>query len=451
MGCGASAPEEQDPVAKQKNIEISKQLDQERKQIEKERLVKLLLLGAGESGKSTILKQMTLIYGSGFSDEQVRIFREAMHMNLLISMGTLIKAMDTLKIPYEFKKPVDMEEATRRMATLPELPQIGLEVLEEEDDDDGPVNMSRQKSLDSSRLLKKRPSVEKTNEKQARSSKLVLEEGKCVITDDPVSQLAAREYFAYGGTERQPGLIADCARQVHSFEDPVFGFNLKMAMVPFTIEAIKTLWEDSGIQYCFSRSNEFQLVDSCAYIMENIDRISDVNFTPTNDDILIARIMTIGVTETRFKVGKMSLAIYDVGGQRSERKKWAQFFDDTQSIIYLVAISAYDQVCMEDNETNRIVESLNLFSSICNHPLFKKTDIVLFLNKIDLFQEKVKKRAISLYFPDYEGPNDFQESAKYFVKRFKDINKYPNDKKIYPHLTHCNRYKPNQKNSEISN
>ncbi|KAI9353611.1 guanine nucleotide binding protein, alpha subunit, partial [Obelidium mucronatum] len=285
-------------------------------------------IGPSESGKSTVLKQITLIYGTGFTPEQAATYREAMHTNLLVAISTLIKAMDSLEIPYSFKKPESVEERTQRYSDLPKVPET-------------------------------------------------------------------------------------------------------------TISAIKQLWADSGVQYCFSRANEFQLVDSCAYIMENIDRVSDLNFVPTDDDILNARIMTHGIHESKFKAGKMSLVIYDVGGHRSERKKWAQFFEDAQAIIFIVAVSAYDQVCMEDEETSRMVEGFKLFDSICNHPLFTKTDMVLFLNKIDLFEEKIKVRPISLFFLDYRGPNEYKDSAKYFVKRFQNINKFPEDKKIYPHLTHA--------------
>lgn len=48
-------------------------------------------------------------------------------------------------------------------------------------------------------------------------------------------------------------------------------------------------------------------------------------------------------------------------------------------------------------------ESLHLFNSICNHRFFALTSIVLFLNKKDLFEEKIKKVHLSICFPDYDG------------------------------------------------
>ncbi|ORY36851.1 guanine nucleotide binding protein, alpha subunit [Rhizoclosmatium globosum] len=428
MGCSASTAKEEDSIAALRNSEIDRQLAQEKKQLEAERKIKLLLLGPGESGKSTILKQMTLIYGNGFSQEQIEGFRSAIQLNILVSMASLIKAMDNLHIPYGFQTPESDESALQRISALPMPEQL---IHGSSDEIEPLARCDTAKSL---------PANAPVVDQQSNASKASLqyEEGKRTHTNDLVAILASREYAVKGGTMKQDGQVAEYARHIKTLEDTQFGFNLEVSMTPETIVAVKTLWADSGIQYCFSRSHEFQLIDSCSYVMANIDRITTSDFKPTEDDILNARIMTIGVHETKFKISnKMTLAIYDVGGQRSERKKWAQFFSDTQSIIFLIAISSYDQVCLEDDETNRVVESMNLFSSICNHPLFKKTDLVLFLNKIDLFEEKIQKRPISLYFQDYDGPNTLQESSKYFVKRFMDINKYPNDKQIYPHLTHA--------------
>jgi len=60
--------------------------------------VKLLLLGAGESGKSTFVKQMKIIHGDGYSIDELKSFISIIHGNLLTSMVEVIKAMDKLNI-----------------------------------------------------------------------------------------------------------------------------------------------------------------------------------------------------------------------------------------------------------------------------------------------------------------------------------------------------------------
>lgn len=74
--------------------------------------------------------------------------------------------------------------------------------------------------------------------------------------------------------------------------------------------------------------------------------------------------------------------VFDVGGQRSERKKWIHCFENVTAIIFLVAISEYDQLLYEDQNVNRMQEALTLFDSICNSRWFVRTSIILFLNKI---------------------------------------------------------------------
>ena len=52
---------------------------------------------------------------------------------------------------------------------------------------------------------------------------------------------------------------------------------------------------------------------------------------------------------------------------------------------------------------NRMMESMKLFDSICNNRWFTETSIILFLNKKDLFEEKIKKSPLTTCFPEYTG------------------------------------------------
>lgn len=54
----------------------------------------------------------------------------------------------------------------------------------------------------------------------------------------------------------------------------------------------------------------------------DLDRLFDPGYTPTSDDILRVRSKTTGITETRFEISGLIFRMFDVGGQRSERRKW---------------------------------------------------------------------------------------------------------------------------------
>lgn len=62
---------------------------------------------------------------------------------------------------------------------------------------------------------------------------------------------------------------------------------------------------------------------------------------------------------------KIKFRVFDVGGQRAERRKWINCFDNVTSVIFVAAISEYDQVLFEDPSKNRVEEAVELFEEIC--------------------------------------------------------------------------------------
>lgn len=163
------------------------------------------------------------------------------------------------------------------------------------------------------------------------------------------------------------------------------------------------------------------------------------DYIPNEADVLRARTKTTGIYETRFTMGQLSIqcatyiylylyilivnSMFDVGGQRSERKKWIHCFENVTSIIFCVALSEYDQVLLEESNQNRMMESLVLFDSVVNSRWFMRTSIVLFLNKVDLFRQKLGRSPLNKYFPDYSGGNDVNRAAKYLLWRFNQVNR----------------------------
>merc|ERR1711972_881657 len=132
---------------------------------------------------------------------------------------------------------------------------------------------------------------------------------------------------------------------------------------PFSEELLagmKRLWVDSGVQECFSRSNEYQLNDSAKYFLDDLDRLGAKDYQPTEQDILRTRAKTTGIVEVHFSFKNLNFKLFDVGGQRSERKKWIHCFEDD-------------------------------------------TAIILFLNKKDLFEEKILRSPLTICFTEYAG------------------------------------------------
>ena len=78
-----------------------------------------------------------------------------------------------------------------------------------------------------------------------------------------------------------------------------------------------------------------------------------------------------------------------------------------------------------------------LFESIANSQWFVRSAIILFLNKMDLFKDKLVTSPIPKYFPEYNGPpTDSKSASRFFDEKFRALNRNP-EKEIYTHFTNA--------------
>jgi len=294
--------------------------------------VKVLLLGSGDSGKSTVLKQMRLIHRVPFSSQEVESYRQLIFNNL------------THGLKYVFDSMEDME----------------LEV--------SPEN------------------------------------GEYIELIESASDLRDGEIFP------------------HHFYEP-----------------LRALWNDKGIQRAWDRGNEAALPENLGYFFSDLDRLFQQDYVPTEQDIVRCRARTIGITETVFQLRDHEMMMVDVGGQKSERRKWIHCFQDVTSILFLVSLSGYDQCLVEDKDANQMQDAMTIWDSICYSQWFKSTSIILFLNKDDLFQAKIQHSDIKTFFPDFDGePRDANTGRDYFKKRFARLAQKAGrskEREIYIHVT----------------
>eukprot|EP01103_Thecamoeba_quadrilineata_P016013 TRINITY_DN5231_c1_g1_i1.p1 TRINITY_DN5231_c1_g1~~TRINITY_DN5231_c1_g1_i1.p1 ORF type:complete len:357 (-),score=87.89 TRINITY_DN5231_c1_g1_i1:232-1302(-) len=291
--------------------------------------LKMLLLGTGDSGKSTIAKQMRILYLNGFNTEERKKWKSIIQHNIINYTKLLIDNMH--KFGYEYEKPENVENEARVLDT---------------------------------------------------------------ISKSDITQLTPE--------------LADLVDQI---------------------------WKDAGIQATWERACDFQISDSASYFIPRAKEFALEGYDVTNDDVLHTRVKTTGIVEIEFTVEKETFKLVDVGGQRSERKKWIHCFQDVTAIIFVVAMSEYN-LCLEENGTiNRMLESLKLFDDIVNNMWFNKTNIILFLNKQDIFEEKIQKIDLKICFPDYPHGKNYDRAREYIREQYHKRDKFGEERKIYPHFT----------------
>jgi GTPase SAR1 family protein len=268
---------------------------------------KLLILGAGESGKSTLFKQWKTIYGTGFSQEE----REG---TTRVVCRNTTESMQTLLLNYK---------------------QCGQSISDE----------------------------------AADAEKYVLE------------------------TKDLDSMTEEMA------------------------DAITKLWNEQGIKETFNQRAKFQILDSAEYLFNRVLKFAEPDYIPTDEDCLKSRIRTTGVVEQGFLVDGKKITVIDVGGQRSERKKWIHCFEDVTCILFIAAINEYDQKLFEDENVPRMEETLTLFQETLKLKYFKNTNVILFLNKTDLFEEKFKRVPLKNYFPEFQGTT-LEDGKTFMEKKF---------------------------------
>uniref|UniRef100_A0A0K0D9M8 G-protein alpha subunit n=1 Tax=Angiostrongylus cantonensis TaxID=6313 RepID=A0A0K0D9M8_ANGCA len=171
-------------------------------------------------------------------------------------------------------------------------------------------------------------------------------------------------------------------------------------------DAIQKVWKDPAVQKLYERRSEINLNDSSKYFLENLSNINRLDFTPTPRDLIMSYVPTVGVQNVIFSAGNRVFQLFDIGGQRIDRRKWATMYDGIDAIFFCIAISEYDQVMVEDPGTNRLQDSLSLLEKISNEPKFKNTPLLLFLNEIDVFREKLPLFPLESHLPGYKGSSN---------------------------------------------
>eukprot|EP00009_Paramoeba_aestuarina_P007610 CAMPEP_0201522216 /NCGR_PEP_ID=MMETSP0161_2-20130828/16523_1 /ASSEMBLY_ACC=CAM_ASM_000251 /TAXON_ID=180227 /ORGANISM="Neoparamoeba aestuarina, Strain SoJaBio B1-5/56/2" /LENGTH=365 /DNA_ID=CAMNT_0047920993 /DNA_START=56 /DNA_END=1153 /DNA_ORIENTATION=- len=337
MGCNNSS-ETASPEDKEQHKEIEKGLREDKKNEARE--VKILLLGAGEAGKSTFAKQMRHLYGEGFNDEDRVLYKGFVTSHLLTSFRILLFSVQT-----------------------------------------------------SSDLIEKYGLSENKDEIE-----VILR---------PDLDTASHNYFDY-----------------------------VVAHVDEIRKAVTVLWENTDLKKHLEENKaQLQIFDTADYFFDEAARILNPTYVPTDADIFCCRVRTTGILENFFNIERnLRVRLIDVGGQRSERRKWIHCFEGVHSVLFFASLSEYDQTLFEDQRQNRMRESLQLFHDACGSVWFKESSMILFLNKVDLFKKKIKKIDLNVCFKSYTDGCDYDKAIEYISARFKREAQV-SEKQIYIHVT----------------
>ncbi|EED85956.1 candidate G-protein alpha subunit [Postia placenta Mad-698-R] len=404
------------------SIDEELKLDRERYKKSKQD-VKLLLLGQAESGKSTLQKQFQLIYNPTSLEEERLSWRVVIYYNIV---RPVLRILESLDLFAEADSDDDTTTEKTQGNQAPRPPPSPSPSMDQQ------ISLLRLRlspltALDSQLADRLSGGVAVSGSGKGsvfvrsgwQSRTFGLSFGKARERAN-----SGRGRFSFTEVEKDK-LVDEAATIIHSCQDD-----------------IRELWQHPAVKRL--RDNRKLRLDEWAeYFLNNIERVSQSSYAPTIDDILHARIQTMGVAEHIFEVplhGRpVTWHLYDVGGARGQRHTWIPYFDDATAIIFLAPVSAFDQYLAEDPRVNRVDDSLQLFKQICSNPLLKNAHLVLFLNKADVLASKLAKGVkINKYITSYgERPNEVESVVSYFKAHFTQVHTKNNENKrvLYTHLT----------------
>jgi len=363
---------------------------------------KLLFLGPGGSGKSTIVKQLKLLHDGPFADRDASLLKEHIYSQITSQMKDALKHFVVVNT---------QSDASRA-----------------------------QSSSDAALLANTTDNAQQQQQQQ----QLGGGGGNVTYSGDEETTIANAEEKKYDVNEMERAI-----KVVQNHSD-VTVFTEELA------DAISFIYSherriSAAFQHVDTAQNKV-LVESTAYFWSEISRIKQADYTPTEEDIIKVRYRTTGVVDTfKFEIKGAKFHIYDAGGQKSERKKWIHCFTEVKAVVFVVAMSCYNEMMFEDLNKNCMDDSLELFDSVINNKFFVDTHIILFLNKRDLFEEKISKIAITACpkFGDFmqfkpaqkeqevfnPDPNNYEQATIFMRWKFETLNRNPKKKQIYTHLT----------------
>ncbi|KAJ7307817.1 guanine nucleotide binding protein, alpha subunit [Mycena albidolilacea] len=419
-------------AAKAASDEIDAQLNRERQQAKRlPKAVKILLLGQSESGKSTTLKNFQLMCEpKAFTSERAS-WRAIIQLNVIRSVRIILDALmavsatrDFAPTPRSSYSSYASRDSLRPDSELLALRIRLLSVLELED------------------VLKRR---------------LATPEPECELPPSSVAQISTISTMFRRRTNKEVAVNSSVEWKSAFMRDGVGRQSLDTEngvdwereddpgpMLHARCEDMQKLWGHSTVRAILERQG-IRLQESPGFFLDELEVVTSLRYAPTDDHILRARLKTLGVSEHRMHLTDPNGAItrelrfFDVGGQRSMRAKWVPYFDDMDAIIFLAPISAFDQTLAEDPSVNRLADSAEIWRSITSNKILEKTNMIIFLNKVDILEVKLASGIrFADHFPNYgRRPNDYDSVSRYIRKHFQAILKQssPSPRMFYCHLT----------------
>jgi guanine nucleotide-binding protein G(i) subunit alpha len=213
------------------------------------------------------------------------------------------------------------------------------------------------------------------------------------------------------------------------------------------VKAVQAIWACSEFSTLYVKNFEIDFPQYAPYFAQEIERIADDEYIPTEADMMRLNQAFGGIRELRFNWDELDIHLFNVSGygkfmsiyvsdqllipyashyfSGNFRKRWHHQLDGATALVCTIDVSRYDKPYLGQSTESQLLEDFANFELWAASEKFANSSIILLLNNFTRLREKLPYSPLETFFSDYEpSETDPETSARqYILKRFKDVNR----------------------------
>lgn len=198
-------------------------------------------------------------------------------------------------------------------------------------------------------------------------------------------------------------------------------------ITPDAVKAIDHIWSSPQFSKLYDNNFEIDFPQYAPYFAQEVARIAEKDYVPTEADIIRLNQSMRGVKELRFNWDELDIHLFNIkeGLPDQFRERWFHQLEGATALMYTIDISLYDKPNPNRPNESLLVDEIESFGSWINQPGFSSSSVILILNNYTRSIKKMAHSPLEKFFPDYSPNKSEPETSvrQYMMRQLKSLNR----------------------------